>query len=689
MAFIERTDLRGRNLKHYQDDVDPTKHRLVTAIHDLHYHDGTTWQDTDENFIAETGTFAHQCVKVRHAIHIGATGTRRWMPRRDHPTEYIEFGRLQSWSGTSWSNVNLGTATRSANKISWSTTAFDLTLTNNWHRIKIDAVLKTEAARRRLRWAVTLSGLTYDQGNLTAVSDGLIVGRVDRPVAWDANGSIENQNVAITTSYGGGFIEFGGDLSAAVLPITIDPTLTLQPDATDGIDTFVTTEAATTNYGTNNQLIFNNNGSDTSLLKFVLTALSGTTINSATLSFWISDVMGYGAVTLTARRILAANSGWTETGATWNYAVASTTRWAGDTGNDGGADAGCSVSDTDVSSTSMGTIDLTNTNAGTANQQITITLSASEVSSMVGANHGISVRATTGSFFDYLSLHSSDGSTAGYRPQLVVGYTEAATGLVVAEGTQSQTQDAATVSFTGSIATAEGTQAQAQDAVTVTAITSILTAEGAQSQAGDASTVTAISLVTTSEGTQSQTQDAVTVSVTGALVVAEGTQSQTGDAASVISISLIATAEGTQSQSQDAVTVSFIEAGAATTITVAEGFQAQTGDSPTLITNNTITVGEGNQAQSQDAVIVTEYAPVWTITTAEGFQAQTMDFPGLGVVYVLATAEGNQTQTMDIAQVSSSAEGYRVEARPGTRANIITGTRSNISVNARENIKVR
>jgi hypothetical protein len=223
---------RGRNW--FIEDVagEPQRRRFTTALHDLFYQDDAQqWQAVDENLADDTTTgFANKVDRMRHIIRIGSTGTRRWIPRREYPNEYVEFGRLQSWSGSAWQNVNLGTPTRSGNKIAWSTTSFDLSLTVTWKHVKILAVLKTETARRRLRWSVVLYGLTWNNGTLYG-ADGLPAGEVERPIAWDANGSIDNQNVTITTTYSAGYLEFGGDLSAAVLPITIDPTLDAAPGA--------------------------------------------------------------------------------------------------------------------------------------------------------------------------------------------------------------------------------------------------------------------------------------------------------------------------------------------------------------------------------------------------------------------------------------------------------------------------
>jgi hypothetical protein len=409
---------RGRSWQIEDVAGQPARRVFTTAAHDLNYHDGTTWQPVNENFVAETGTFAHQCTTLRHAIHIGSTGTRRWYPRRDK-AEYVEFGRLQSWSGTAWGNVTLGTPVRTANKITWTSTAFGLSLTNDWHKIKLEATLKTEAARRRLRWAVTLSGLTYNAGDLVSIADGIVVGHVDAPVAWDATGSIDNPNVTITTTYAAGYIEFGGNLAGAVLPITIDPTLTdgYGGDVTTYCDTYLRSSAGDTNYATD--AIWRHSTAYTPLIQFDVSTIPDTaTIDSATLYLYKNASGGINH-TGYLYPILSANSGWTEAGATWNH-TDGTGHWAGDAASDGGSDAGCTVSGTDYDATAAGSVSYVGADA--ADTEYAISIGTATVTAWLTANYGLVLHAGDNTEI----FRSSDYTTdATKRPKLVVNYTEA------------------------------------------------------------------------------------------------------------------------------------------------------------------------------------------------------------------------------------------------------------------------
>lgn len=420
MAWLEQAALRTQKAKHYQDSANPTLRRAEFAVHDLHYHDGAAWQDVSETLVTGTVTgFVHKCDTARHAIHIGATGTRRWCPRRAFPNEYVEFGRLQSWSGTAWTNVNLGTPVRTGNKIVWSTVNFDLTLVNDWHRIKITAVLKTEAARRRLRWQVSLNGLTWNNWTLVSKSDAAVVGTIERPLAWDATQNPKSEdfapNVQIANTYSGGYVEFGGDLSTAVLPVTIDPTFTdgYGGDVATSFDTYVQINAATTNYGTNDTMAIRSSGGSSerhALLKFDLSSIpAGAVCNSATLYLY-NDGTPYVA-TETIYEILAANAAWTEAGATWNTKDG-TNNWAG--GN-----TGCGTSGTDRSATSIGAF---TTAAGDTNpgQEYVTALTTTRVDDWFGGSINIEIESSD-NHSEYVG--SSDHATTGYRPKLVIAYT--------------------------------------------------------------------------------------------------------------------------------------------------------------------------------------------------------------------------------------------------------------------------
>lgn len=202
---------------------------------------------------------------------------------------------------------------------------------------------------------------------------------------------------------------------------TLDPTLTLQPDAAAGQDTYTQDNDPNKNNASATTMVLYDQGDlhTYGLLKFGLSSIpSGATVTSAMLSMFLNKNIPVIRSTW-VYSILAANSSWTEAGATWNYAVASVTRWAGDTGGDGGADAGCSVAGTDFNALRLGTLTApANTPVGTEIQAV---LEVSQVQSWLAANYGMRLQCQTG-VGDQIWF-SSDHATAAYRPKLVIEYT--------------------------------------------------------------------------------------------------------------------------------------------------------------------------------------------------------------------------------------------------------------------------
>jgi hypothetical protein len=190
--------------------------------------------------------------------------------------------------------------------------------------------------------------------------------------------------------------------------------ISLQPDSTTGVDTYLQVSApdtASTDVITVRDQLTNTNG----LIKFPISLDPNPTILSGVLSLWMALQVA-GAGTHTVRRVLAANSGWVEA-ATWNFAdgAGASIRWAGDAASNGGADAGCSVSGTDYSSTALGTsADAGNEVAGT---QHDFTLDVTELQAMCTNNYGMVLLSDIANVKRW---HSCEGGTAGLRPKLVM-----------------------------------------------------------------------------------------------------------------------------------------------------------------------------------------------------------------------------------------------------------------------------
>ncbi|MBA2704915.1 MAG: DNRLRE domain-containing protein [Blastocatellia bacterium] len=191
-------------------------------------------------------------------------------------------------------------------------------------------------------------------------------------------------------------------------------TLTLQPDATAGLDTMLYAGAATTNYGTLSVIAIGEPndavGAARGLYKFDLSSIpSGATISSATLSLYAETDRANNAGTY---RVFRQKRAWVEAQASWNVYS---------TGNSWGAAGGFDA--TDCEQTDIGSLSLTASE--TLNVFKDWTLTASAIQEMITGgtftNNGFLIK-TDAEADDAYNFTSSDGATAGNRPKLVIVY---------------------------------------------------------------------------------------------------------------------------------------------------------------------------------------------------------------------------------------------------------------------------
>lgn len=227
-------------------------------------------------------------------------------------------------------------------------------------------------------------------------------------------GVVTNNPYNDVTNYTIGFQQDGIRIEDTWPGVPIEVTITAD------IDTNTDLVSPDTNYGSSLTLTIRGDASIRAigLIKLDLTSIPAlATINAATLYLYGSGSGFSGTVNI--YRVLPANSAWTEADTTWNYAVASSIRWAGDSGSDGGSDAGCSVSGTDYSSTEMGDIYIDSTSLGV---ETSATLDISEFNLMRQDNYGLALVDLTGAVLAKMPI-SSDYPTSAYHPKLVVNYT--------------------------------------------------------------------------------------------------------------------------------------------------------------------------------------------------------------------------------------------------------------------------
>ena len=204
-------------------------------------------------------------------------------------------------------------------------------------------------------------------------------------------------------------------LASALFPgAAYADTYSSQPDETNGIDTMLLSDTATTNYGTNANIAVGESNAaaqiSRSLIKFDLSSIpSNATISSATLSLWFKTDLSAAARTLSIYRCKRA---WTEAGATWNK-YDGTNNWQ--TAGADGAD------DRDSSATGTASISA----AETLNTEKQISLDVAEVTKLIDgtySNNGWVLRVDTENYDQYY-YHSSSSTTAEYRPKLVIEYS--------------------------------------------------------------------------------------------------------------------------------------------------------------------------------------------------------------------------------------------------------------------------
>ena len=189
------------------------------------------------------------------------------------------------------------------------------------------------------------------------------------------------------------------------------PTYTSQPDATDGLDTYIFGGAATTNYGTSSQALIGWGAASSQplrgLLKFDLTKgtnppPSGAVVTSdGTLTIYCEEYNV--ARTLAAYECLRD---WVEAQATWNiYSTGNNWQTAGAAGA------------LDYDSTEAGSVAVSSTG------DKVITIPAALIQKWISVqNYGLVLRHTAETT-NYNRYTTSDGGTAGNRPEFSFEYS--------------------------------------------------------------------------------------------------------------------------------------------------------------------------------------------------------------------------------------------------------------------------
>lgn len=205
--------------------------------------------------------------------------------------------------------------------------------------------------------------------------------------------------------------------TATVAPTstTVPGTVILQPDAAQGIDSYMYSSAKTSNFGSVNSMGVGednntNNRVARSLIKFDLSSIPpNATITSATLSLWTAgDLSSNNRV----MRIYRLKVPFNETQVTWNASA-----------NGAGWQVAGAAGSNDREMTDIGSVTVLNNEPLNAEKQIA--LAPAKIQEMVNgtfANNGFIIVADTEQN-DRFNFSTSDASVAAQRPKLVIQYS--------------------------------------------------------------------------------------------------------------------------------------------------------------------------------------------------------------------------------------------------------------------------
>lgn len=185
----------------------------------------------------------------------------------------------------------------------------DVILEVNENGIKETIILKTEKSPTTFTFEVT-------EGN---INDDGTFDELKLLPAWlqDANGTKRDVEQTIRREGDKTYVDLVADVAGLVYPIEVDPTVTIQPDATAGKDSYVLGVFPDNNYGTSTNMVvgYDSNGYRETLIQFDISGIPiGADITSAKLGVIVQNVGGAGY----SFNISTISQSWSESSVTWN-----------------------------------------------------------------------------------------------------------------------------------------------------------------------------------------------------------------------------------------------------------------------------------------------------------------------------------------------------------------------------------
>jgi hypothetical protein len=417
MAWIEDITKRTQKSKRFYD-ANTGKWKAEFAIADIHYRDGTAWQDIDETIINDgTGGFDKKCDKTRHIFRVGTGGNQRWQPRRDAATEYVDITQIEYHGVTgNWKTLNLPAAVWKQQGASWDMDYLYAEIINTWHQVKTSFIMQDNRCPTRLRFAISLVGLTLNTTTweFTSITDGLVWGSIPPPKFTDAN----ELDCPVTTTYSGGYIEWSVDVTGKTYPIS-SMSLTFTDGTGGDVDTrkntYIRADTPDTEYSAWTTLYLGLRGGITQdqriLIRFDLSEIpTGSTCASATLTLYCYG--GRANAPYNLYEIRSEKTGWVET-ATWNH-YEGTSDWTA---------AGCSDTTHDRQASPIAQLVIPDPSVeGYLN---TTNFDLPSIEAWFGAsNNGLIIIDADTTDWYYTSFNSGDYWESIKRPKFVVEYEE-------------------------------------------------------------------------------------------------------------------------------------------------------------------------------------------------------------------------------------------------------------------------
>jgi hypothetical protein len=407
------------------------QYQTTIGLKPINYQDGSVWKRIVNNWgDSGIGERPHIVSAAPFITSVSPDGLRRIHPTREDDIWFEMSGAKINQAGT-WNVIQLGTPTsRVDNRIIWNRINFNAYMDMAGHYVKLGYLLKNGylPPNNQFAFEVATNGLTRQGGIL--LKDGVPVMHMRKPIAYDYDNPDDIRQIAheIVRIDGKWHVVFTlPDLTGMSKPL-IDPTLTLQPDATAGIDNWIREGEPTFNYGISGGASTGteaDNKTRRCLIQFDISSLpAGATLSSAVLTlhyYYEEDAADEGIGTHRGlvewyEGIKDGAAPGAEDGSTWGHRNANSggqVAWAGGAGGVSGTEWTAVATDTQTITSIPADYDF----AVLADVQAWYDGSS---------NYGWWLINTDESHINTLKNHrSSDYGTAADRPKLVINYSEA------------------------------------------------------------------------------------------------------------------------------------------------------------------------------------------------------------------------------------------------------------------------